>query len=401
MLDDEKWVVFDTETSGLRDPVYPVEIAAQMMCGWTPSGGPFRVLIDFDVPIESGAERTHGYSMEYLKTYGSDPEEALKAFVEYAQGVPVVAYNMAYDWNRVIWPALKWLGPTRAIKPGFCALCLTRRLIPELPNFKFSSVVKGFGLAEKQIHHADQDTRCLTALLSQHLGPHLARCGIMGFEKVAACAEGLVQVPPLDIVLQHSTRRRRTNRLNPQQIFAIGELVGICRMFSCYGEFTSDKIGSLVHWFRRYPDSHLEPVEQMREIICHVLNGEDISVENQNELGRLTGEIVKLRSDGSKIVGVAQRSETTRLKNRISSNASAQECGRLAGKRFVFTGSLALMTRPEAQDLVEGLGGKVLSSVSKKTDYLVAGPRAGSKLAKAEALGVPVITEADFLKLLE
>ena len=75
--------------------------------------------------------------------------------------------------------------------------------------------------------------------------------------------------------------------------------------------------------------------------------------------------------------------------------------GPLAGKRFVFTGSLEGMTREEAASLVKSLGGAVSSSVSGGTDYLVTGIRPGSKLGKAEKLGVRILNEPAFRLLLE
>jgi DNA ligase (NAD+) len=72
---------------------------------------------------------------------------------------------------------------------------------------------------------------------------------------------------------------------------------------------------------------------------------------------------------------------------------------KIAGKTVVFTGSLQKMTRDEAKAMAERLGAKAAGSVSKKTDYLVAGPGAGSKLAEAKKHGVAVLTEDEWLKL--
>jgi DNA ligase (NAD+) len=73
----------------------------------------------------------------------------------------------------------------------------------------------------------------------------------------------------------------------------------------------------------------------------------------------------------------------------------------LAGKTIVLTGTLSSMTRQEAEEAIVRLGGKVTGSVSKKTDLVIAGEKAGSKLEKAEKLGVAVMDEAGFLQMLE
>ncbi len=74
---------------------------------------------------------------------------------------------------------------------------------------------------------------------------------------------------------------------------------------------------------------------------------------------------------------------------------------RFAGKTFVLTGSLENYTRDEAGDIIEKFGGKVSSSVSKKTSYVLAGEEAGSKLTKAEELGIKVISEQEFMKMIK
>ncbi len=74
--------------------------------------------------------------------------------------------------------------------------------------------------------------------------------------------------------------------------------------------------------------------------------------------------------------------------------------GKVAGKTFVLTGTLPSLTRDEASELIVAAGGKVTGSVSKKTDYVVAGDEPGSKLTKAEQLGVAILDESDLRKLL-
>jgi len=73
----------------------------------------------------------------------------------------------------------------------------------------------------------------------------------------------------------------------------------------------------------------------------------------------------------------------------------------IAGKTIVLTGTLPTLTRDQASAMILERGGKTSSSVSKKTDMILAGTDAGSKLTKAQELGVMVISEEEFLKMIE
>jgi len=89
------------------------------------------------------------------------------------------------------------------------------------------------------------------------------------------------------------------------------------------------------------------------------------------------------------------------LKFESEQSTAGAASAKLDGLTFVVTGTLEKYKREEVEELIESLGGKAASSVSKKTNYLLAGAEAGSKLKKAESLGVKVISEDDFDKLIK
>ena len=89
-------------------------------------------------------------------------------------------------------------------------------------------------------------------------------------------------------------------------------------------------------------------------------------------------------------------------KIQIQEHIGAQDqSSRIFDKTIVFTGSMSSLTRGEAKARAEALGGKVVGTVSNKTDYLVIGSDPGSKLAKAKELGIRVLTEAEWLDLID
>jgi DNA ligase (NAD+) len=88
----------------------------------------------------------------------------------------------------------------------------------------------------------------------------------------------------------------------------------------------------------------------------------------------------------------------------LNTDLTDEETGRdgaLTGQTFVLTGELSSMTRNEAKQKIESFGGKVTGSVSKMTNYVIAGSDAGSKLKKAQQLEVKVINEEEFIELIE
>jgi DNA ligase (NAD+) len=105
------------------------------------------------------------------------------------------------------------------------------------------------------------------------------------------------------------------------------------------------------------------------------------------------------------LAGYFAEAHNRRIVERLTAEVRVRDAERpkadtaVAGKTIVFTGSLERMTRDEAKAMAERLGAKVAGSVSKKTDYVVAGPGAGSKLENARKLGVTILSEEDWLAL--
>jgi len=119
------------------------------------------------------------------------------------------------------------------------------------------------------------------------------------------------------------------------------------------------------------------------------------------DIGEITaGSILKFFSLEQTADTLAKLAEAgVRMDNVIAAAAPAAD-NPVAGKTFVLTGTLPTLKRPEAQALIERAGGRCASSVSAKTDYVLAGEEAGSKLTKAQQLGIRIISEADLYEML-
>jgi len=123
-------------------------------------------------------------------------------------------------------------------------------------------------------------------------------------------------------------------------------------------------------------------------------------LDDIHEIGLTVAQSVRDWFDDPGNADLCRRLRAAGVRTEIERQASAAVDENFVGKQFVLTGTLAGLTRDEARGLIEARGGRVTSSVSKKTDYVVAGEEAGSKLDKAQALGVTVIDEAAFRSML-
>jgi len=124
-------------------------------------------------------------------------------------------------------------------------------------------------------------------------------------------------------------------------------------------------------------------------------------IEQVHEIGPRIAESVYDFFHTKSNLQMVERLRKAGLKFESEQPAGGAASAKLEGLTFVVTGSLEKYKREEVEELIESLGGKAASSVSKKTNYLLAGAEAGSKLKKAESLGVKVISEDDFDKLIK
>jgi DNA ligase (NAD+) len=161
----------------------------------------------------------------------------------------------------------------------------------------------------------------------------------------------------------------------PQLVYALG--------IRHVGERTA---AILARHFRSLEALRAATVEQMDDI---------------HEIGLTVAQSVRDWFDDEGNVRLCERLRAAGVRAEIAAGAvGAQADEAFAGKQFVLTGRLETMTRDEARAAVEARGGRVTSTVSKKTDYVVAGEEAGSKLDKAQALGLNVIDEATLRAML-
>jgi DNA ligase (NAD+) len=120
------------------------------------------------------------------------------------------------------------------------------------------------------------------------------------------------------------------------------------------------------------------------------------TIGNTNEIGPVIAKSVADYFQSEDGIEVVRQLKEAGVSLQSSAEDAVDAAGLFAGKTVVVTGSLNKYSRDEIERRIEQLGGRAASSVSKKTDFLIAGEAAGTKLEKAQSLGVTILTEADF-----
>jgi DNA polymerase-3 subunit epsilon len=188
LMNGTDWLIVDTETDGLSDPIHVVEIAAQRMRGWQPAGEKFRVLLNHNVDIPPAAVAIHGYTKEFLRQHGMDPTCAHELFRNFAENLPLVSHNLAFDWNRALHPEWLRLRINPAGTRGFCTLMLSRRCVRETKSYSLDSLRSSFAIRSNNAHRAFGDVETMVSLFQQVYGPRLEAAGLTSYSQVAEFA---------------------------------------------------------------------------------------------------------------------------------------------------------------------------------------------------------------------
>lgn len=191
-MNHHPWILLDTETNGIKAPIYVVEIGAQKMNGWLPDGPPFRRLLNHNADIPPEASRVNGYTREILERDGDDPLAVYQDFATYVGDAPLVAYNLPFDLDRVLLPEWQRLGIAPIGQRGFCAMVLARRLLDPVPagNYKLQTLRQFYRLPARGAHSALGDVETVVDLFDQVLRPLAEARGIRAWAEVLAFSQG-------------------------------------------------------------------------------------------------------------------------------------------------------------------------------------------------------------------
>lgn len=183
-MENSDWVIIDTETTGLADPIYVIEIAAQRMRGWKPVGAPFHAYLNHGVEVPPEATSVNGITTSFLTKYGRAPLSVHRELANYFQTFPIVAHNLSYDWNRCLIPEWKRMSMNAPGTKGFCTMLLSRRVIPETKSVKLDTLRSLFGYGSDGAHSAGGDVATIVSLVGDVFKPRLESAGFKTFDEI-------------------------------------------------------------------------------------------------------------------------------------------------------------------------------------------------------------------------
>ncbi len=226
----------------------------------------------------------HGYSREYLREHGEDPIKAHWKFHTYAEDLPIVAYNIGFDWNRVLEPEYRRLGVPRTGKRGFCALTLARRVITETENYKLETLKDHFHLSDERSHQGITDVNVVAALFSRIFKDRLTAAGIVGFDTVAAFSRKTPVAKCLEELKDALCKPAAPKRKKVDGSAYFAELRGVCKGIVADGVLLDKEIYELQRLMAACPVEKTPEMDEVLNLLERIYEDGVVTPEEHDEL---------------------------------------------------------------------------------------------------------------------